>query len=151
MSSNGHGRRDVDALLASALATGATYDEAARVGGVSKSTVKRRMGNTAFREEVADRRLEFLDALRGSLLSAAPEAVRTLNDLTTSAQAESVRLGAARAILDMSLGRRRGFDLIHGREVERLMHDVMKLVEKRMSFDDMRLLCRELEAMLGAR
>jgi hypothetical protein len=120
MSTNGHGRRDVDVLLASALATGATYEEAGRIAGVSKSTVKRRMGEEAFRQRVAQERVELIDTLRGRLLAAAPQAVATLRELSASGQSDSVRLGAARAVLDLSLGRRRGFDLVQGKEVERV-------------------------------
>jgi hypothetical protein len=76
MTTNGHGRRDVDEVLVAALAAGASYEEAARAAGVSKSTVRRRMGEAAFRARVFDTRDELLTALRGRLLRAAPFALR---------------------------------------------------------------------------
>src|SRR4051812_9726064 len=125
MNSNGHGRRDVDALLAAALAAGGTYEEAGRSAGVSKSTVRRRMSDVGFRQVVAEQRLELVEILRGRLLTAAPNALQTLCVLADTAPADSVRLGAARVILDLSLGRRRGFDLVDGREVERLVREIV--------------------------
>jgi len=49
MTTNGHGRRDVDALIAAALASGASYEEAGKAARVSKSTVKRRLADPQFR------------------------------------------------------------------------------------------------------
>jgi hypothetical protein len=149
MSSNGHGRRDVDELLASALATGATYGEAGRIAGVSKSTVKRRMGDDAFRQRVASERVELIDTLRGRLLSAAPDAVRTLSELSAAAQSDSVRVGAARAVLDLSLGRRRGFDLVDGKEVERLVRDIADAAARRLPDTQMIAFLRDVERLAG--
>jgi hypothetical protein len=151
MDTNGHGRRDIDELLASALATGSTYDEAARIARISKSTVKRRMADTSFRQRVAEERIEVIDALRGRLLSAAPDAVRTLCELSASGQSESVRLGAARSVLDLSLGRRRGFDLVESKELERVVHEVAEAAAKRLNDDEMMDFLREVEGLAGGR
>jgi uncharacterized protein (DUF3084 family) len=151
MSTNGHGRRDVDVLLASALATGATYEEAGRIAGVSKSTVKRRMGSEAFRQRVAEERVGLIDTLRGQLLAAAPQAVATLRELSASGESDSVRLGAARAVLDLSLGRRRGFDLVQGKEVERLVGDVADAAARRLPDGQMIDFLREIEGLAGGR
>jgi hypothetical protein len=76
MTTNGHGRRDVDGLLVAALATGASHDEAGRSAGVSKTTVKRRMASEKFRRAVAEERLEVVETVRGRLVGAAPSASR---------------------------------------------------------------------------
>jgi hypothetical protein len=148
MNTNGHGRRDIDALLATALATGSTYSEAADISGVSKSTVRRRMTDQGFRQRVSEERLEVVEALRGRLLSAAPAAVTTLAELCASGPA-SVRLGAARAVLDLSLGRRRGFDLVEAKEVERVLHVVADAAARRLDDDQMLAFLHEVEVLVG--
>jgi hypothetical protein len=106
MTSNGHGRRDVDTVIAAALAAGASYEDAATAAHVSKSTVKRRMGEPEFREAVAEARAEMAAVLRGRLLRAAPTALGTLEELANGAESESVRLGAARSLVAFACERR---------------------------------------------
>ena len=43
MSTNANGTRDCDKVIVAALGAGASYAEAAKVAGVSKATVARRM------------------------------------------------------------------------------------------------------------
>jgi hypothetical protein len=103
MSANG--RRNVDDLLATALAGGATYREAAKAAHVSERTVRRRMEDEAFRGRVADERAELVRHAARLASGALTEAVTTLVALMRDAQGENVRLAAARSLL--SFGTRR--------------------------------------------
>lgn len=133
MGANGHGRRDVDDLIAAALAVGASYEQAGEAAGVSKSTVKRRMGDPVFREVVAEAREEAIAVLRGRLLRVAPNALGTLEELATGAESESVRLGAARSLVIFACERRpdpfadalRGVGLISPRDFQGILGKVM--------------------------
>ena len=109
------------------------------------------MGEEAFRQRVAEKRVELIDTLRGRLLEAAPQAVATLRELSASGESDSVRLGAARAVLDLSLGRRRGFDLVQGKEVERLVGDVADAAARRLPDGQMIDFLREVEGLAGGR
>jgi hypothetical protein len=97
MSANG--RRNVDDLLATALAGGATYREAAKAAHVSERTVRRRMEDEAFRGRVADERAELVRHAARLASGALTEAVTTLVALMRDAQGENVRLAAARSLL----------------------------------------------------
>ncbi len=94
----GSGRQNVDAVLVAALAAGATIQDAAKAATVSESTVRRRLNDAEFRRQVQDARGEILERTVGSLADATTRAVATLCVLL-EAEAEPVRLGAARAIL----------------------------------------------------
>jgi hypothetical protein len=91
-----------NAALVAALAGGATVAEAARQAGLSESSVYRRRREPDFRREVAAARTELLTLAVGRLADAATAAVATLRALL-DAEADSVRLGAARAILDAGM------------------------------------------------
>jgi len=91
-----------DALVLS-LAVGKTYDEAAASAGVSKSTVNRRMRDAEFRIQVRNARAAIFERTAGLLAGGAAGAAEYLTDLAANAQAETVRLGACRAILDSAM------------------------------------------------
>ena len=86
--------------FALAIASGTSVREAAASAGVSERTAYRRLGDPAFRRRVSEIRASFLNQAVGLLSEAANEAVSTLKALLT-ARAESVRLSAARAILEL--------------------------------------------------
>jgi transposase-like protein len=86
--------------FALAIASGTSIKEAARSAGVSQSTAYRRLKDPAFLRRVSEIRASFLNEAVGLLSEAANEAVSTLKALLT-ARAESVRLSAARAILEL--------------------------------------------------
>ncbi len=109
MSSNGRAHDD---LIVAALAAGASYSEAAAAARVSRKTVQRRMADAAFRAEVASARSEVIEAVKGQLLGAAPAAIRTLAEVGASGSAPpAARVSAARAVLELALGRRSILDL----------------------------------------
>jgi hypothetical protein len=98
-----HGRKDIDEKLLMALACGASVEAAARTVGVSDRTVYRRLTDAAFRQKLQDLRADMVQRTSGALTAAATEAVRTLLDLQKPAAPPPVRLGAAKAILEIGM------------------------------------------------
>jgi hypothetical protein len=88
-----------DDALAAAVAAGTSIKEAARAAGVSERTAYRRQQDPEFRRRVAEIRSSFLSDAVGRLAEASTEAVSTLKALL-NASSDSVRLSAARAILE---------------------------------------------------
>jgi hypothetical protein len=89
----------IDAL-ALALAAGKTITEAAVAADLSRRTATRRVIDPAFRRRVAELRAEMVARALGKMadgMAAAAETLRALLD----AEGESVRLGAARSILEL--------------------------------------------------
>ncbi len=91
-----------DRVLISVLARGETVARAAIEAGVSERTVYRRLAEPEFKGEVARIRGVLMDQAGGRLVASADAAIQCLQDLLT-ADGETVRLGAARALLDLSL------------------------------------------------
>src|SRR6516225_5495454 len=98
-----HGKKDIDEKLLMALACGATVEAAARTVVVSVRTVYRRLTDPAFRQKLQDLRADMVQRTSGALTAAATEAVRTLLDLQKPAAPPPVRLGAAKAILEIGM------------------------------------------------
>src|SRR4051812_42945762 len=97
-----HGKRtNADGPLILALASGKTVADAARDAGVSVSTAHRRMAEAEFRRQVAAARTDALARAVGQLADTSTAAVQTLRSLL-DAESDTVRLGAARAILDQA-------------------------------------------------
>jgi hypothetical protein len=92
-----------DEIAISALAEGATHEEAAKLAGVSTKTIQRRRHEPKFARALDDRRRQRVGEVTGRLVAGSRAAVETL---LGALEAESMwdRLTAARAILD--LGRR---------------------------------------------
>ena len=95
-------RRHADESLVAALASGMTVDKAAKRAGVSRSTATRRMRNRTFRQRVTEARAEFVSRALGRLSDSATEAADTLRALL-SAGDDRVKLGAARAVLELGV------------------------------------------------
>lgn len=85
-----------DLLLLGALATGATYEEAAQAAGLSERTVRRRMADDDFRARLWEARSIYLNRALGRLAERSVDAVETLAALLRS-ESEQIRLKAARA------------------------------------------------------
>lgn len=96
-------RRRGNAVLATALASGATYAVAARQAGVSERTVKRRMTDPAFLAQVNEVHADTLQAGARKLAHLSGEAIDTMTDLMRANRPPNVRLGAARAVLETAL------------------------------------------------
>jgi hypothetical protein len=101
--------KDDTAILA--LACGATVEKAAQQAGLNKRTLYRRLAEPDFRRQVQAVRAEMVQRLAGTLTAAGTEAVKTLLDLLKGATAAAVRLGAARAVLEIGVKFREMADL----------------------------------------
>src|SRR5689334_17341262 len=97
------GRRGADEGLALALACGATAEQAAQKAGVSPRTAYRRKADAAFVRRVQAARGELAQRAGGALTAAALESVKTLLELQRPPAPPTVRLGAARAVLELGL------------------------------------------------
>jgi hypothetical protein len=105
------GRRNVDDNLLMALACGSTVEAAARNAGVSESSVYRRLRKAAFSQRLQEIRADMVQRTAAILTAAGMEAVKTLLALQQASTPASVRLGAARAILEIGLKVREVADL----------------------------------------
>ena len=100
------GRKEEQAILA--LLTHPTIPEAAAACGVGEATLWRWMQEPEFRDRYRQARRQVLEGAIASLQQAAGEAAATLRALLT-AESETVRLGACRAILEQAT---KGADLL---------------------------------------
>ena len=99
---DGQRKKAEDALLL-ALACGATVEAAGRQCGLSERTIYRRLREPDFRQRLQDLRSDMVQRTAGTLTAAATEAVRTLLDLQKPTAPPPVRLGAAKAILEIGM------------------------------------------------
>lgn len=95
-----NGRRKGDAALLVALAAGQTVRDAASLARVGERTAARRVADPEFRRQVIELRADMVQRALGKLADAATEAVDTLRGLLAG-QSGSVKLGAARSILEL--------------------------------------------------
>lgn len=86
-----------------AFAAGCSQVEAAERAGVHRSTAARRWAGPTFRREVERTRSEMMRRAAGHLADGAVEAAQTLRSLLDSSHPPTVRLGAARSILELSI------------------------------------------------
>lgn len=96
----GGDRRNANPVLLAALAGGATVQDAATLAGVSERTAHRRLEDPAFQREVLAARAALVTGAVCKLAAASTEAADTLRALL-GAESETVRLGAARSILEL--------------------------------------------------
>jgi hypothetical protein len=106
------------------LASGKSYEAAAQLAGVDKSTVVRKMKNPAFRGKVRQARAQVLERALGHLSRGAVEAAVQLRNLLRSDDSK-VRLGAANAILNAEHRFRESEDL--AADIEDLKEQVRRL------------------------
>ena len=100
----GHkGRTGADAVLVAALAAGSTAAEAAQIAGVSERTVVRRLSDPDFRRCVEVARSEIVERAVIMVSGGAIMATQTLFDLMRPEVPPSVRLNAAKAVLDAGI------------------------------------------------
>lgn len=113
-------KKSEDALLL-ALACGATTEAAAKQCGVSDRTVRRRLEDPTFKARLRNLRVDMTRRAAGMLTAAAGEAVRTMLNLLKESAPPTVRLGAARAVLEIG---------IKVREVAELELELQDLAER---------------------
>lgn len=105
-----NGRRKGEAAFLLALAGGQTVREAAKTAGIGERTATRRLADPQFRRQVVAARAEMTQRALGRLAEASTEAVDALRGLLTS-PSDTVKLGAARAILELGSRLRESLDL----------------------------------------
>ena len=96
----GGDRKNADTALVVAVAAGLTNKQAAEQAGVSESTVYRRLREPAFKQQVREARAATVEQASARLTAASLRAIQSLLQLL-DAESESVRLGSARAILEL--------------------------------------------------
>ena len=97
-----HGdRRNADEALIAVLAGGSTVAAAAQQVGVSERTVWRRLQDDAFRQRLDAARQQTIQTAIDLLGKASTAAAATLMALLREPTPPAVRLGAARAILEL--------------------------------------------------
>ena len=94
-------KRKSDLGLILALACGASPESAAQKTGLSLRTVYRRLKDPAFQQQVSEVRADMVRRSAGLLTAAGLSAIKTFTVLLESAKSESVRLGAARAVIEL--------------------------------------------------
>jgi len=94
-------KRKGDTELLLALACGASVENAAQKAGLSRRTVFRRLAAPAFRAQVTEMRAAMVQRAAGMFSAAGLPAIKTLTTLPESASSEAVRLGAARATIEL--------------------------------------------------
>jgi hypothetical protein len=97
-------------VLAAALAGGQSLRDGAVTAGLSARTANRRWAEPAFRRRVAELRSGAIEQATGKMADSMAEAASTLRALL-KAQSEAVRLGAAKAALELGLKLRENLDL----------------------------------------
>jgi type II secretory pathway component PulF len=104
-------RKNTDEVLLTALACGATVDNAAHSAGMSARTVHRRLKEPVFQERLQQVHTDMLRRTAGMLTAAGLESVKTLITLQQTTNPGSVRLGAARSVLEMGVKVREASEL----------------------------------------
>src|SRR3984957_5929430 len=105
------GKQSEDPKLLLALACGATAETAARQAGVSESTVRRRLKDKGFVQKLHKLRAEMHLRVADQLTAASTEGVRTMVQLMKETNSGTVRLGAARSVVELSTKVRETADL----------------------------------------
>jgi hypothetical protein len=104
-------KKKADEGLVLALACGATPEGAAQKSGLSLRTVYRRLAQPEFRQRVDQVRAEMVRRVAGLFTAAAMASIKTFTTLQESACSEAVRLGAARAIIELGCKLRQAVEL----------------------------------------
>ena len=96
-------KENTDDALMLGLACGATVANAARRAGISPATAYRRLAEPGFQAELRKLRSDMVERTGAMLTAASLESVKTLMDLQNGTVSASVRLGAARAVLELGM------------------------------------------------
>jgi hypothetical protein len=117
-------KKNEDALLL-ALACGATVEAASKQCGLSDRTIYRRLRDADFKARLQGVRSDMIGRSAGLLTAAASEAVRTLLSLQKDSAPPAVRLGAARAVLEVGMKLREVVDLqVRIEELEAVLEEL---------------------------
>ena len=108
---SGGGRSNARSVVIAGLAAGLTVAEIARQANVGEATIRRWRKNPDFTQAVENARAELISSTVGRLSDSATAAVQTLRELLSPTQPPSVRLGAARAVLELGVRLRESEEL----------------------------------------
>jgi hypothetical protein len=97
------GRKNADQLLLMALVCGATVEAAARAADISQATAHRRLKDPEFCNQIQQTKADMVQRTASMLTASGMESVKTLLELQKSSNTGSVRLGAARAVLEIGM------------------------------------------------
>jgi transposase-like protein len=98
---SGHVRKNGREAAVIALASGETVAAAAAKAGVAERTLYRWRNEESFRREVAQARAEMFSRALGYMAEGAVSGALVLRQLCLKATSETVKLGAARALLEL--------------------------------------------------
>jgi hypothetical protein len=105
-------RHTADETFLMAFASGATVEKAAHTAGISVRTAFRRLDDPLIKQRLKEIRLEIIQRGSSILSSSAADAVTTLQALMQPNVPAAVRLGAARALLEMNVKIRETAEMI---------------------------------------
>ena len=106
----GGSRQNAKTAAALALASGLTQTEAAKKVGIGERTLRRWLKQDDFRQTVAAAKAEMVSRAVAMLADASTEAAATLRRLL-QADSESVRLNAAKAVIELGIKLRESEEL----------------------------------------
>jgi hypothetical protein len=112
------GRKYVDEQIIFALVVGGDVAAAARHARCSEKTVRRRLAEPSFARRVSEARAELRSRAIGRLSFEATATVETLVQLRNTADAETVKLGACRLLIE---------SMFRGGEIEGLAGELSEL------------------------
>jgi hypothetical protein len=105
-------KKAADQALLTALAFGATVENAARKAGIGERTAYRRLGDPAFQARLNQARVDAVLRTTGMLTGAGLGSVKTLVDLQQDVSVPAaVRRGAARDVLELAVKYRESADM----------------------------------------
>jgi transposase len=104
-------KKQVDTVLVTALAKGATVAQAAQQAGISERTAYRRLQQPEFQERIDRLQDDMIQRATAVLTAAAQEGINSLVALQDPSTPPAVRRGAARDILEMGLRLREAANL----------------------------------------
>jgi hypothetical protein len=104
-------KQRLDHQLLLALACGASVEVAARTLDISESTVRRRLREKGFGARLTQMRSDMAVRVADTLTAASTEGARTMVELMKPAYPPAVRLGASRAVVELSMRARESADL----------------------------------------
>jgi hypothetical protein len=104
-------REQLDHQLLLALACGASVETAARTLKISESTIRRRLRDHRFAARLKQMRSDMAVRIADQLTAASTEGARTMVELMKAGNPPSVRLGASKAVVELSMKARENADV----------------------------------------
>jgi hypothetical protein len=97
------GRKNADDAFLTALSCGSTVENAAAKAGIGRRTAHRRLKEPEFLRRLTELKADMVKRATAMLTAAGLEGVKTIVSLQGPSNPPSVRLGAARAALELGM------------------------------------------------